>query len=181
RELVSLWRRAPELPRIARRSSQCVLRQRSRRRRRGQLSHASHHARPVRDSACERGADVRAGQPRRDRACAGDDPMNGRAKRALRAAAALALAGACAYGGWRAYRATAGEPSSLLGETWHEGTRILDREGRLLRELPGPGGNRGRSSSRAEMGDRLVLATIVSEDRGFYEHEGIDPVAVARA
>ncbi len=104
-----------------------------------------------------------------------------RAQRLLRTALILAIASLAAYGCWRAYRKTAGEPSALLDETWHEGTRVLDRQGRLLRELPGPQGNRGRSLTRTEMGDRVVLATIVSEDRGFFEHEGVSPLAVARA
>lgn len=102
-------------------------------------------------------------------------------RRLARAAGAVALAGAAFYGCWRAYRASAGEPSVLLDETWHEGTRVLDRQGRLLRELPGPSGNRGRPAALTDMGDRIVLATIVSEDREFYEHEGVDPIAVARA
>lgn len=102
-------------------------------------------------------------------------------RRLGKAAGALVLSGAAFYGCWRAYRASAGEPSVLLDETWHEGTRVLDRQGRLLRELPGPSGNRGRTTALADMGERIVLATIVSEDRGFYEHEGVDPIAVARA
>ncbi|MBK8259715.1 MAG: penicillin-binding protein 1C [Polyangiaceae bacterium] len=93
----------------------------------------------------------------------------------------LPLLVAVLYGAWRGYRSTVGDPRVLLFDEWHAGTRILDREGRLLRELPGPSGNRGRPTSLTQMGDRLVLATIVSEDRGFYEHDGVDPVAVARA
>lgn len=103
------------------------------------------------------------------------------ARRLGRAAGVAALAGSAVYGCWRAYRASAGEPSVLLDETWHAGTRVLDRQGRLLRELPGPDGNRGRTAKLEEMGERVALATIVSEDRGFYEHEGLDPLAVARA
>jgi penicillin-binding protein 1C len=107
--------------------------------------------------------------------------VTARRKRLARGALGLGIALAVAYGGWRAYRRSAGDPSVMLDETWHEGTRVLDRQGRLLRELPGPSGNRGRSLSRAEMGDRIVLATIVSEDRGFYEHEGVSPLATLRA
>lgn len=103
------------------------------------------------------------------------------AHRLGRAAGALVLSGAAFYGCWRAYRASAGEPSVLLDETWHEGTRVLDRQGRLLRELPGPSGNRGRTVTLDGMGERIVLATIISEDRGFYEHEGVSALAVARA
>lgn len=111
----------------------------------------------------------------------GPGRLGGRWRRIGRAAGVLALSGAALYGCWRAYRASAGEPSVLLDETWHAGTRVLDRQGRLLRELPGPSGNRGRTVPLARMGDRIVLATIVSEDQGFYEHEGVDPIAVARA
>lgn len=97
-------------------------------------------------------------------------------------AALFALLAAAILGlGWRSYRASIGAPQGRLADAWHEGTRVLDREGRLLRELPSGAGMRGRSAPLDAMGERIVLATIVSEDKGFYEHDGVDRQAAIRA
>jgi penicillin-binding protein 1C len=82
---------------------------------------------------------------------------------------------------WRILRASVGEPSARLDETWNQGHRIVDRNGRVLRELPSAAGARGRPVALDEVGDRLLLATLVSEDKRFYEHGGVDPRAIVRA
>jgi penicillin-binding protein 1C len=106
----------------------------------------------------------------------------GRRARRLRitlgAGAILAL---CLTVGWRLYRGGAGEPSSRLSDRWQEGCRVLDREGHLLRDLPSEAGQRGRSLPLDQIGERLILATLVSEDKSFYEHGGVDTGAMARA
>ncbi|HVK63077.1 MAG TPA: hypothetical protein VM694_01315, partial [Polyangium sp.] len=56
-------------------------------------------------------------------------------------------------------RAAAGEPSAHLADHWHEGHRIVDREGRLLREIGSEAEQRGRPVALDQMGDRIVLAT----------------------
>ena len=76
--------------------------------------------------------------------------------------------------GWLGYRAWVGDPQASLEDGWHAGHRIVDRDGSLLRELPSELGARGRPIALEQMGDRLVLATLVSEDKRFYEHPGID-------
>jgi len=106
--------------------------------------------------------------------------VNRRGRLAL-AAVSTAAIGAAALGGWRLYRSHAGEPSDRLADTWNEGHRVLDRRGRLLRELASDTGQRGRTLPLAEIGDRLVLATLVSEDKSFYEHGGVDARAIGRA
>ncbi|MDI3283479.1 penicillin-binding protein 1C [Polyangium sp. 15x6] len=78
-------------------------------------------------------------------------------------------------------RAAAGEPSAHLADHWHEGHRIVDREGRLLREIGSEAEQRGRPVALDQMGDRIVLATLVSEDKRFFEHDGVDGRAIARA
>lgn len=93
---------------------------------------------------------------------------------------ALALLG-LTCGTWSLVRAGAGEPSEALVERWHEGHRVLDREGRLLRELTSDLGLRGQPRPLDEVGARLVAATLVSEDRDFFEHAGVDLQAIARA
>ncbi|EYF08343.1 penicillin-binding protein 1C [Chondromyces apiculatus] len=90
----------------------------------------------------------------------------------------LATSGAVA---WSAYRGAAGEPSERLADTWHAGRLVLDRNGHPLREIPSDAGHRGQSAPLDALGERILLATLASEDRGFFEHEGIDPVAILRA
>ncbi|MDI1479760.1 penicillin-binding protein 1C [Polyangium sp. y55x31] len=78
-------------------------------------------------------------------------------------------------------RAAAGEPSAHLADHWHEGHRIVDREGRLLREIGSEAEQRGRPVALDQMGDRIVVATLVSEDKRFFEHDGVDGRAIVRA
>ncbi|MCY1056963.1 penicillin-binding protein 1C [Nannocystis sp. SCPEA4] len=84
-------------------------------------------------------------------------------------------------GAWSMVRASAGEPTAALADTWHEGHRILDRRGRLLRELTSDLGLRGQPRALEDMGPRLLAATLVSEDKAFFEHDGLDPHAIVRA
>jgi penicillin-binding protein 1C len=70
-----------------------------------------------------------------------------------------------------AARATAGS----------ESIRFVDRDGRPLRELRADDATRARVVPLAEVSDDLVHAVLAAEDRRFYEHPGVDPVAVARA
>jgi penicillin-binding protein 1C len=61
------------------------------------------------------------------------------------------------------------------------GAAIRDRHGVLLRELRADDGNRARWVSLDEVGERVPLCLIAAEDRRFYSHPGIDPLAIARA
>jgi penicillin-binding protein 1C len=78
-------------------------------------------------------------------------------------------------------RARAGEPSEQLAEQWHEGHRVEDRNGKLLRELGSENDLRGRPIALSEMGERIITSTLVSEDKQFFEHDGVDGMAIARA
>ncbi|HRI67866.1 MAG TPA: penicillin-binding protein 1C, partial [Polyangium sp.] len=78
-------------------------------------------------------------------------------------------------------RARAGEPSEELERQWHEGLRIEDRKGNLLREMGSENELRGRPLPLSEMGERIIAATLVSEDKRFFEHDGVDGMAIARA
>jgi len=87
-----------------------------------------------------------------------------------------------AWLGWRILRAYVGSPDVLLADTsWTEATRVLARDGRLLGERPSAAGLRGQPQKLQDMGTRLVAATIASEDRRFYDHDGVDRVALLRA
>lgn len=64
------------------------------------------------------------------------------------------------------------------------GIVVLDRNGALLTERPGPDGLRAsphRSSAGHAFAQDLVAATLAAEDHRFYLHPGVDPIAVARA
>lgn len=78
-------------------------------------------------------------------------------------------------------RASAGEPSEQLDTQWHEGQRIEDRTGKLMREIVSENDLRGRPIALSEMGERVITATLVSEDKRFFEHDGVDGIAIARA
>ena len=106
--------------------------------------------------------------------------MSSLRRKAIRIGAAAAAALGIAVG-WTSYRATAGEPVARLADAWHQGHRVVDRRGELLRELPSEAGQRGRSLPLDAIGDRLVLSTIASEDKRFYDHGGVDPSAITRA
>lgn len=103
-------------------------------------------------------------------------------RRWWRAATVLVLVATLAtLAGWRVLRNHVGDPADHLADDWHRGHRIEDREGRLLRELPTEQGRRGRPLGLAEIGPRLIGATLAAEDADFFEHDGIDRIAIARA
>lgn len=72
---------------------------------------------------------------------------------------------------------------SVFAEQGCEPLRITDRTGRLLRTIPAACGHRGRESWLAisEVPRLLREAVIVAEDKRFYSHFGVDPIAVGRA
>ncbi len=102
-------------------------------------------------------------------------------KRALLGLGAVGLVGVATCGGWNLFRDASGEPSGALEEPWHLSDQVVDREGRLLREQPSGEGFRGRVVGKDDLGARLLQATLTSEDSEFYEHDGIDRRAIARA
>ncbi|MEA2464922.1 MAG: hypothetical protein QOJ98_2669, partial [Acidobacteriota bacterium] len=58
---------------------------------------------------------------------------------------------------------------------------VVDRNGEVLYESLGGSGTRGESLKAAALPERVVEATLVAEDRRFFQHPGVDPVAIARA
>lgn len=71
-------------------------------------------------------------------------------------------------------------PESTLGHI-PAGRRVLDREGRLLRETLGADDLRSRPVALADMGDWTARALIAAEDKRFYTHPGVDVLAITRA
>ena len=62
-----------------------------------------------------------------------------------------------------------------------QSTTILDRNGEVLYEPLAASGNRGHWLAADKLPPRIVDATIAAEDRRFFSHFGIDPIAIARA
>lgn len=108
-----------------------------------------------------------------------------RRSRRRRVVAALAVLVGVAWLSWASFwswlRDEVDRPRDELHDDWYSGHRVLDRQGRLLRELPGELGRRGQPLPLAELGERIVVTTRVSEDERFFEHDGVDGLAVARA
>ncbi|WP_431283721.1 penicillin-binding protein 1C [Humitalea sp. 24SJ18S-53] len=58
---------------------------------------------------------------------------------------------------------------------------VTDRAGRTLSWLPAPGGVWRMPTAEADVSPHLVALLIAAEDRRFYWHPGVDPMALARA
>ena len=60
-------------------------------------------------------------------------------------------------------------------------TRILDRNGELLYEVIDPNAGKQIDLSLAAIPQACVDATLATEDRRFFYHPGVDPIAIVRA
>ena len=103
-----------------------------------------------------------------------------RPKRASGWTRALVVATAATFG-LAAWVALTPFPLDTLEHPTHTSTRILDRDGGLLREVLSTEDTRGRWASLAQIADVLELATIHAEDRRFQDHAGIDFLAITRS
>src|SRR5690606_32736214 len=72
-------------------------------------------------------------------------------------------------------------PAALVEKPKATSLRLLDRHGRLLREIAGPDGRRSQTVTLAEVSPHVVAALLAAEDRRFFVHPGVDPLAIARA
>jgi len=72
-------------------------------------------------------------------------------------------------------------PADLLGGVAEPSTVILDRHGQVLYEPLGDGGSRTRPIDPDRLPPVLASATLAAEDRRFYSHTGVDPIALVRA
>jgi penicillin-binding protein 1C len=72
-------------------------------------------------------------------------------------------------------------PADLLGGAGAPSTVILDRHGQVLYEALGDGGSRVKPIDADHLPPVLVAATLAAEDRRFYAHAGVDPIALLRA
>ena len=72
-------------------------------------------------------------------------------------------------------------PLKDFGKEGIQSLRIVDRRGVLLRECLSDGRGFARWRALHEIAPTMIQATIAVEDRRFFWHPGIDPVAIARA
>lgn len=70
---------------------------------------------------------------------------------------------------------------ALLADNNITSTRIVDRYGRGLREVLGSTEGRARRVDLEQISDHLINATVHAEDRRFWAHSGVDPLAILRA
>lgn len=70
---------------------------------------------------------------------------------------------------------------ALLARAQPQSLTIVDRNGEVLYESLGSSGTRGESVSAEKLPPRVVEATLLAEDRRFFRHPGLDPIAIARA
>jgi len=72
-------------------------------------------------------------------------------------------------------------PELAEGKPPSTGAVLRDRHGVVIRELRADDGARARWVPLDAAGDRLARAVVAAEDRRFYRHPGVDPVAMLRA
>src|SRR5262249_8464248 len=72
-------------------------------------------------------------------------------------------------------------PVGLLQETAKPSTVVVDRNGIVLYEALSSEETRAIKLSSEALPPNLVAATIAAEDRRFWNHLGIDPMAILRA
>jgi len=69
----------------------------------------------------------------------------------------------------------------VLGRFESVGTEVLDRQGRLVAALPAAGGVWRLRTTADDVSRPFLDLLIETEDRRFWRHPGVDPIAVGRA
>jgi penicillin-binding protein 1C len=72
-------------------------------------------------------------------------------------------------------------PAGLAESSPDLGLSVIDRHGRLVRELRAGDGKRRAAVRLEELSPHVAPALIASEDRRFFWHPGVDPLAMVRA
>ena len=96
---------------------------------------------------------------------------------------ALALSLLCASAALSLALAVALEPlpAELAESSPDIGLSVIDRHGRQVRELRAGDGKRRAPVRLEELSPHVVPALIATEDRRFFWHPGVDPLAMVRA
>src|SRR5687768_15400837 len=72
-------------------------------------------------------------------------------------------------------------PRDLLEDRAGASTVVVDRHGAPLYEALSADGTRSVTLTAGDLPPLLVAATLAAEDRRFWWHVGVDPIAVSRA
>jgi len=64
---------------------------------------------------------------------------------------------------------------------WNWTVRVTDREGRLLKDFLPPQMARREARPLSDFSPNLIAAVLSTEDKRFYRHPGVDPLAMLRA
>ncbi|HSP14502.1 MAG TPA: penicillin-binding protein 1C [Thermoanaerobaculia bacterium] len=72
-------------------------------------------------------------------------------------------------------------PPEVVDQTRFASVTVVDRHGIVLYEPLAKSGTRGAHLSASDLPENVVRATLAAEDRRFYRHVGVDPLAIARA
>jgi penicillin-binding protein 1C len=72
------------------------------------------------------------------------------------------------------------DPGAALQQRYGA-TELLDRHGQPLRWLHGPDHTRAQPVALTAMSPKLVAATLALEDQRFWQHSGVDAIAIVRA
>ncbi|MET0593385.1 MAG: transglycosylase domain-containing protein, partial [Polyangiaceae bacterium] len=104
-----------------------------------------------------------------------------RTKRAVRAAAMVTATAVVAWATFAVIVRAGSYPSELLDRTHASSFTVTDASGRMLRQTATARGGRETWVSLDRISPHLVNATLAAEDRRFWEHGGVDPLAILRA
>lgn len=99
-------------------------------------------------------------------------------RRRILISAALLIAGLLALAAWIRLGPL---PPGFLDTRRRASTVVVDRHGQVLYETISATSERSQWLSANELPPLLVRATLAAEDRRFFHHPGVDPIAVARA
>lgn len=102
-----------------------------------------------------------------------------RTRRLLAAALALVLLPVVALGIAAAFTPLPAELATSLPPS--TGVVLRDRHGVVMRELRADDGVRARWLPLAQAGEQVPRAVLAAEDRRFFHHPGVDPLALLRA
>lgn len=91
------------------------------------------------------------------------------------------LAGAAAFVLLLAWVRCGPLPEDFLEPGRHLSTAVVDRHGVALYESLSKGGTRSKWLGPGDLPETLVAATLAAEDRRFFRHAGVDPLALLRA
>jgi len=109
----------------------------------------------------------------------GNGVLKKRVTQALLGMGILALLGSAALAGWIFVRLPS--PDDLSAYTTAPSSKIHDRNGQLLFEMPPPYTGSHTPVTLADIPQHLIWATIATEDATFYDNPGMDFKGILRA